>query len=293
MKKQILSALLTAGLIGSASGQEVVEFEGPDNARIYVVEGKFKQTASLQQYGGTWFYETDIAAAMNVNSGAMTSVGTMLVEGSGYLDGSQFLMNMDISLAMKSVMKQAGNSVRWSGKAEMTGPMSIENNLYGLMTANIRGTWVYNNMTLDPVTGEQTGLMSYNAVGRDAYGNRFPIRQAPTQTTLPRPTIYSSEGEWSEAAGDWSTEIVANVYPNGNITGTGDLIVGDPEDPYANVRQNVKGKLSSKTGVVSLSGTGATKGTSTVKVTLNYVNSTGDTVAGKSSVNAYAQKRQF
>jgi hypothetical protein len=148
-------------------------------------------------------------------------------------------------------------------------------------------------MTLDPVTGEQTGLMSYNAVGRDAYGNRFPIRQAPTQTTLPRPTIYSSEGEWSEAAGDWSTEIVANVYPNGNITGTGDLIVGDPEDPYANVRQNVKGKLSSKTGVVSLSGTGATKGTSTVKVTLNYVNSTGDTVAGKSSVNAYAQKRQF
>jgi hypothetical protein len=171
--------------------------------------------------------------------------------------------------------------------------MSIENNLYGLMTANIRGTWVYNNMTLDPVTGEQTGLMSYNAVGRDAYGNRFPIRQAPTQTTLPRPTIYSSEGEWSEAAGDWSTEIVANVYPNGNITGTGDLIVGDPEDPYANVRQNVKGKLSSKTGVVSLSGTGATKGTSTVKVTLNYVNSTGDTVAGKSSVNAYAQKRQF
>lgn len=293
MKKQILSALLTAGLIGSASGQEVVEFEGPDNARIYVVEGKFKQTASLQQYGGTWFYETDIAAAMNVNSGAMTSVGTMLVEGSGYLDGTQFLMNMDISLAMKSVMKQAGNSVRWSGKAEMTGPMSIENNLYGLMTANIRGTWVYNNMTLDPVTGEQTGLMSYNAVGRDAYGNRFPIRQAPTQTTLPRPTIYSSEGEWSEAAGDWSTEIVANVYPNGNITGTGDLIVGDPEDPYANVRQNVKGKLSSKTGVVSLSGTGATKGTSTVKVTLNYVNSTGDTVAGKSSVNAYAQKRQF
>jgi hypothetical protein len=55
----------------------------------------------------------------------------------------------------------------------------------------------------------------------------------------------------------------------------------------------VKGKINSKTGVVSLSGSGATKGTSKVKITLNYVNSTGDTIDGKSSVNAYAQQRKF
>ena len=71
------------------------------------------------------------------------------------------------------------------------------------------------------------------------------------------------------------------------------LTVGDPEDPYANVDQNVKGKINSKTGVVSLSGSGATKSTSKVKITLNYVNATGDTIDGKSSVNAYAQKRKF
>ena len=291
---QLIRGLLLLALATCyATAQEVVEFEGPEDAPIYVMEGEFKQTASLEQFGGTWFYETDIAATMNVNSGAITQVGTMLIEGSGYFNGMQFLLNMDMSLATKSVLKQAGNSVRWSGQAAMSGPMSVETYSYGLETFALRGTYLYRNMTLDPATGEQTGLMSYNAVGRNAYGQRFPVKQAPTLTTLPRPTIYSSEGEWREAAGDWSTEITADVYPNGRITGTGDLIVGDPEDPYANVDQNVKGKLNSKTGLVSLSGTGATKSTSKVKVTLNYVNSTGDTVAGKSSVNAYAQKRKF
>lgn len=276
-----------------ASAQEVIEFEGPDDAPIYVMEGEFKQTGSLEQLGGTWFFETDVAATMNVNSGAMTSVGTMEMEGSGNMNGVQFLMNMDLSLAMKSVMKQAGDSVRWSGKAAMAGPMSIQTYLYGIQTANIRGTWVYRNMTLDPATGEQTGLMSYNAVGRDSYGQRFPMKQAPTVTVFPRPTIYSSEGEWREAAGDWSAEIAADVYPNGRIKGIGELTVGDAEDPYANVTQKVTGKVNSKTGVVTLNGSGAERTTSKVKVTLRYVNSTGDTLEGKSSVAAYAQKRKF
>lgn len=277
----------------AASAQEVVEFEGPDNAPIYVMEGEFKQTASLEQMGGTWFYETDIAATMNVNSGAMTSVGTMAIEGTGFVNGVQFAMSMDISLAMKSVMKQAGNSVRWSGKAAMTGPMTIAASGYGSDSFNLSGIWRYRNMTLDPATGEQTGLMSYNATGRNAYGQRLPIRQAPTQTIFPRPTIYSSEGEWRDAAGDWSTDITADVYPNGKIKGMGELTVGDPEDPYANVEQKVTGKLNSKTDVVTLKSRGATKTTSKVRVTLNYVNATGDTVAGKSSVRAYAQRRKF
>jgi hypothetical protein len=288
------SALLyLAFAISTVSAQEVVEFEGPDNARIYVMEGEFKQTASIQQNGGTLYYSTDMAATMDVNSGAMSSVGSILAEGTGNSNGLPYELTMNWALAMKAVYKQAGDAVRWSGKAAMTGPMTIRSYLYGLESVNVVGTFVYDNMTLDPATGEQTGTMSYRAVALNSYGQRFPLSQPPTLTTFPRPTIYSSEGEWREAAGDWSSEIVADVYPNGKITGTGDLIVGDPEDPYANVDQNVKGKLNSKTGVVSLSGTGATKGTSKVKVTLNYVNSTGDTVAGKSSVNAYAQKRKF
>lgn len=276
-----------------ASAEEIVEFEGPDNAPIYVMEGEFKQTASLEQFGGTWFYETDTAATMNVNSGAMTQVGTIVMDGSAYLNGMQFLINMDMSLAMKSVMKQAGESVRWSGQAAMSGPMNIQTYSYGLETFALRGTYFYRNMTLDPATGEQIGLMSYNLVGRNSYGQRFPLKQAPTLTTFPRPTIYSSEGEWQEAAGDWSTEISANVYPNGRIKGTGELNVGDPEDPYANVAQKVAGKLNSQTDVVTLNGSGTQRATSRVKVTLNYVSTTGETVEGKSAVSAYAQRRKF
>jgi hypothetical protein len=295
MKAKLFGVTLLGVTLGSfnSMAQEVVEFEGPDNAPIYVMEGEFKQTGSVEQFGGNWFFETDIAATMNVNSGAMTSVGTMDMQGSGLVDGIQFVMTMDISLAMKSVMKQAGDSVRWTGKAAMTGPMSISAYGYGTESFNVKGIWTYRNMTLDPATGEQTGLMSYKATGRNAYGQRFPMRQAPTQTTLPRPTIYSSEGEWREAAGDWSTEITADVYPNGRIRGTGELTIGDPEDPYANVEQKVTGKVNSRTGVVTLNGTGSKKTTSRVKVTLNYVNATGDTLAGKSRVNAYAQKRKF
>ncbi len=295
MKLKLYPLALLVALAGviSSSAQEVIEFEGPDNAPIYVMEGDFKQSASIQQMGGTWFYETDIAAAMNVNSGAMTSIGTMAAEGSGFVNGLQFAMTMNISLGLKAVMKQAGNSVRWSGKAAMTGPMTIAVPGYGSESFNVRGIWTYANMTLDPATGEQTGLMSYNATGRNAYGQRFPMRQAPTQTTFPRPTIYSSEGEWRNAAGDWSTDITADVYPNGRIKGTGELTVGEPEDPYANVEQKVTGKLNSKTDVVTLNSSGATKTTSKVRVTLNYVNATGDTVAGKSSVRAYAQNRKF
>lgn len=285
--------LYLAFAISTVSAQEVVEFEGPDNARIYVMEGNFKSSYSLPISGGTWYYETDYDSTMDVNSGALTSIGNFSAAGAGISNGMQYQTVMDISVSLKGVSKQAGNAVRWSAKAAMTGPMTVQQGNYPPQTAQVNGVWIWTNMTLDPATGEQTGTTSYRATATDAYGQKFPLVQTPTQTTLPRPTVYASEGEWREVAGDWSAQIAANVYPNGNITGTGDLIVGDPEDPYANVDQNVKGKLNSKTGVVSLGGTGATRGTSKVKVTLNYVNSTGDTVAGKSSVNAYAQKRKF
>jgi len=285
--------LLLALATCSASAQEVVEFEGPDDARIYVIEGNFKSSYSLPIGGLTWFYETDYQATMDVNSGALTSVGTFSVNGSGLFNGMNYRAVMDISLAMKGVSKQAGNAVRWSATAAMSGPITTQEGSFSPRSGQLHGVWYFKDMTLDPATGEQIGIMSYNAMVTEPSGQKFPLVQAPTQTTLPRPTVYASEGEWREVAGDWSTEITADVYPNKTIKGTGDLIVGDPEDPYANVDQNVKGKLNSKTDVVSLSGTGATKSTSKVKVTLNYVNSTGDTVAGKSSVNAYAQTRKF
>jgi hypothetical protein len=160
-------------------------------------------------------------------------------------------------------------------------------------TAYMVGVFKYRNMVLDELTGEQTGTVSFQARVTDSYGRKFPFSQPPTLNTLPRATIYSSEGEWREVAGDWSTEITADVYPKGRIKGTGKLTVGEAEDPYANVDQKVTGKLNSKTDVVTLNSSGDEKKTSRVKVTLNYVNATGDTVAGKNSVRAYAQNRKF
>jgi hypothetical protein len=279
--------------ISSATAQETLEFEGPESARIYVLEGDFSQSATMAMYGGTWDVQTDMQSTMEVNSGAMTSAGQMVISGSGVVNGFDMIMNMDMAFAMKAVSKQAGDAVRWSGNAAMSGPMIIQVSGYPTLTASVSGIWAYKNITLDPSTGEQTGSMSYRARAVTTDGQRIPLQQPATVMTFPRPTIYASEGEWREVAGDWSTNIEANVYSNGKITGIGELTVGDPEDPYANVDQNVKGKINSKTGVVSLSGSGATKGTSKVKITLNYLDATGDTIDGKSSVNAYAQKRKF
>jgi len=293
MKIPKLVLILSTCALSFASAQESVEFQGPDNAPIYVMEGEFRQTFSLPQLGGTWFVGTEMNSTMNVNSGAMTSVGSLYMEGSGNVNSLPFSAAMELSFAMKAVTKQAGNSVRWSGKAAISGPMSFQTYLYGVETFNFRGNYEYRNMTLDPETGEQTGLMGYDAVGRNAYGQRIPIKQKLTRTTLPRPTIYSSEGEWREVAGDWSTEIVADVFPKNTIRGTGELVVGSPDDPYANVAQKITGKLNTKTGVATLNGTGTQKNTSRVKVTLNYIDSSGETVAGRNSVSAYGQGRKF
>jgi hypothetical protein len=290
MKKTNL--FLLSALFGSlvfASAQDSIEFEGPDEAPIYVLEGDFKQSFTSPVLGEIWNYTTEFQGTMDVNSGAMLLVGQAKTEGMS--NGS--LLNMDFSMAMKGVAKQAGAALRWSAKAAMSGQFSARSG--GLITESgiISGTYQFRNMILDEITGEQTGIVSYSAVIRNNFGSRFPFIQPPTQTTLPRPTIYASEGEWREVAGDWSSNITADVFPNGRIAGTGLLVVGDSEDPYANVAQNIKGKLNPKTGVATLNGAGATKSTSKVRITLNYVDSEGETLPGKSSVSAYAQKRRF
>jgi hypothetical protein len=283
----ILGGIVFASL--AASAQETLEFEGPTNAKIYVLEGNFKDSFSMPVSGVTWYYQTDFQATMGVNSGAITWAGSASAQAA--LD--QGILSMNLSVAAKGVAKQAGSTVRWSATMAASGPATMQ--FYNSFSESvfITGSFNYKNMTLDEQTGQQIGTVSYRYVARNAYGQKFPFAQSPTVTTIPRPTIYSSEGEWREAAGDWSSEIDADVYPKGRISGTGNLIVGDAEDPYANVVQNIKGKVNSKTGVVSITGSGASKSTSKVKVTLNYMNSTGDTVAGKSSVNAYAQSRKF
>jgi hypothetical protein len=271
---------------------EIFEFEGPENAPIYVLEGDFQQTASIAQNGGTLYYSTDISATMNVNTGQMESVGGFSVSGSQVVGGLSWFMEMDMLLSMKAVMKQAGNAVRWSGKAQMSGPMSFSST-QGDLDAFVTGTFNYTNVALDTQTGEQNGLMSFKATAWTSAGYKFPLNQPATPTFFPRPTVYSSEGEWQDAAGDWTAEITADVHPKGNIRGTGRLVVGDPSDPYANVAQSVSGKINAKSGVVSLSATGNTRSTSRVRVTLNYLDRTGETVAGKNSVAAYAQTRKY
>jgi hypothetical protein len=290
MKKNIL--YLSTILIGwptYISAQDSLEFTGPDNAPIYVMEGDFKQSGSISVQGQNWDFSSEVQATMDVNSGSLALAGQ--IDTQGY--SNQYLINMGMSLAAKGISKQAGNTVRWSAKAAMSGPFTIRSGGFITESGFLRGIYQYRNMTLDDITGEQTGTVSYKASLTNNYGYRFPISQPPTLTTLPRPTIYTSEGEWRAVAGDWSAAIEADVYPSGKINGSGELVVGDTEDPYANVEQNIKGKLNPKSGVATLNGAGATKATSRVKITLNYVDSSGETLPGKSSVSAYAQKRKF
>lgn len=272
---------------------DTIEFEGPDSAPIYVIEGDMKESGSISMMGGDWFYENDMQASMEVVSGSILCSGRSSTYGSFTANGVNVLAGMEFNIAAKGVVKQAGNSLRWSGSAAMSGPLVLKTGAGYPETWRTTGIWTYRNMMLDSLTGEQVGLMSYKASAVNAYGRKFPLVQTPKVTRIPRPTIYSSESDWREIAGVWSAEVRADVYPSGKIVGHGDLIVGPSSDPFSVVNQSIKGSMNRRTGVVGINGTGSSKATSKVRVTLNYLDSTGDTISGKSSINAYGQTRKF
>jgi hypothetical protein len=79
----------------AGSAQEVVEFEGPDDAHIYVLEGSYQQSGELELLGGTWSYDFDLATSVDVNNGTMLAMGTASLEGSGLFFGQRLKKVVD------------------------------------------------------------------------------------------------------------------------------------------------------------------------------------------------------
>jgi hypothetical protein len=279
-----ITNLIICVFIGNALGCKVmaqmpesVEFDGPENAPIYVIEGDFAQNYSV----GGLTYDIDWSMSANPNLG--TLIGTGLFDINGYNSGYSVSFSGAVSIAF--TVKQAGSVVRVNGKMGMAGAGYVS----GVScTANL----IYNftNIDVDPLTSTMGGYVSAKGkVTIPGYGSQS-ISVPTTYLSQQLPDV-NSDGQW-DSTGEWTAEIDATVDAKGKIVGTGELTVWDEfGDPYDVIPQQVSGKL--KNGVVSLAATGNSKPTSKIKVNLTYLESNEETVANKSSVSAYGQNRKF
>ncbi len=276
----------------AATAQEVMNIEGPPSAPIYVLEGHFVQSFDSNLSNGQFHAEVDADETMDINTGALTAQGSMLMEGVAYTDYGAASFDLGANMTIKAVVKQAGTAVRWSGKAAVKGGGGVDVPYYGYEPVTFAMTLTYTNMTLDPASGEQSGQVSLSGSAK-ANGVKVPIKQAPTYTVIPRPENLQISGEWKDTSGRWASSISPSVDSKGKVSGIAQLVLGDPADPYAIVDQKVAGKLNAKTGIVAITGIGASKSTSKTKISLSYLQSTVEIVPNKSSVSAYGQTKRF
>ena len=260
-----------------AQSPESVDFDGPENAPIYVIEGDFAQNYSV----GGLTYDIDWSMSANPNLG--TLIGTGLFDINGYNSGYSVSFSGAVSIAF--TVKQAGSVVRVNGKMGMAGAGYVS----GVScTANL--TYNFSNIDVDPLTSTMGGYVSAKGkVTIPGYGSQS-INVPTTYLSQQLPDV-NSDGQW-DSTGEWTTEIDATVNSKGKIVGTGELTVWDEfGDAYDVIPQQVSGKL--KNGVVSLAATGNSKPTSKIKVNLTYLESNEETVANQNSVSAYGQNRKF
>jgi hypothetical protein len=277
----LLSLLFIPPSFLSAQTTESLEFEGPENAPIYVIEGDFSQ--SFSQDGMN--YSVDWSMTMSPATGVLSGVGSFDIDGNFYYYGWQsisFTGNVAVDLAAK----QAGSVVRVNGKMALSGSGSIAG--YAVNSLIIRYT--YTNVDIDPNLGQMSGYIS--ATGRASvpgYGS-FPVNVPKTYLSQALPDV-DSDGQW-DSTGDWTAEIDATVNGKGKIHGTGELAVFDENgEAYDLIAQKVTG--SEKNGTVSLAATGNSPTTSKIKVNLTYLQADDTTVPTKSAVSAYGQNRKF
>lgn len=292
-----ISFLLLAATLGlspesKVNAQEAIQIENPPDAPIYVLEGHFVQSFHSSIPNGSFSAEVDANESMDINTGALTALGSMSMSGDAYTDYGMASFELSAGMAIKAVVKQAGTAVRWSGKATLKGGGGVNVPYYGYEPVTFTLAMTYSNMTLDPVSGEQSGQVSLSGSAK-ANGVKVPIKQAPMYMVIPRPENLQISGEWKDTSGRWTSSISPSIDSKGKVSGIAELVLGDPADPYAIVDQKVTGKLNTKTGIVTLSGIGTSKSTSKAKIGINYLRSTGELVPNKSSVSAYGQSKQF
>ena len=292
-----ISFLLLAATLGLSpelklNAQEAIQIENPSNAPIYVLEGHFVESFdSIIPYGSI-NAEVDADAIMDINTGALTLLGSMSMSGDVYTEYGDASFDLRTGMAIKAVVKQAGAAVRWSGKAILKGGGRVSVPNYGDEPVTFALTMTYRNMTLNPASGEQSGQVSLSGSAK-SNGVKVPIKLAPTYMVIPRPENLQIYGGWKDTSGRWTSSISTIFNSKGKVSGIAQLVIGDPADPYAIVDQKVTGKLNTKTGIVTLRVVGNSKSTSKTKTSLEYLRSTSELVLDKNSVSAYGQTQRF
>lgn len=265
-----------------AQSPENLEFSGPDSAPIYVLEGDFNTSYSLNGIN-YWF---GWSCSMNPASGALAGAGNFSLGGSFYYFGWQSI-DFSGTAGVALVAKQAGNVIRVNGKMALSGTGSIA----GYWVNPLTITYTYTNMDVDLVLGQMSGYAS--AKGRASvpgYGS-FPINIPKSYVPPMDLPDADTDGQW-DSTGDWVAEINATVDGKGKISGNGELAVLDENgEAYDLIAQKVTGSV--KNGTVSLAAAGNSRTTSRIKVNLTYLQANDTTVPNKSSVSAYGQNRKF
>ena len=259
---------------------DISEFEGPDNAPIYVIEGDFSHTVTTN---GLTLAMNNWTISMNPSTGALSGGGDFRANGTINSDS----IDWDGSLNTALNVKQAGSVVRANGKITINGGGTIA----GFLTLD-RLSLVYtlSNFTVDIVSKQMTGYVSATGVAKYLGILSIPLRLPRTYLSLDLPD-EDRDGQW-DSTGDWTASIDATVNGKGKINGTGELAVLDENgEAYDLISQKVTGSV--RNGTVSLAAAGNNRTTSKIKVNLTYLQADDTTVPNKSGVSAYGQSRKF
>ena len=264
----------------SAQTKESLEFEGPDNAPIYVIEGDFSYTDTTN---GLTLAINNWTISMNPSTGALSGGGDFRANGTI----NSVSIDWDGSLNTAMNVKQAGSVVRANGKITINGGGTIA----GFLTLD-RLSLVYtlSNLTVDIVSKQMTGYVSATGVAKYFSILSIPLRLPRTYLSLDLPD-EDRDGQW-DSTGDWTASIDATVDGKGKITGTGELaVLNEHGEAYDLIPQKVSGSV--KNGIVAMTATGNSRSTSRIKVNLTYRQANDAAVPGKSAVSAYGQGRKF
>ena len=280
MLKACFSLFLLAGMSLSAQTKESLEFEGPDNAPIYVIEGDFSYTDTTN---GLTLAMNNWTISMNPSTGALSGGGDFRANGTI----NSVSIDWDGSLNTAMNVKQAGSVVRANGKITINGGGTIA----GFWTLDrLSVVYTLSNLTVDIVSKQMTGYVSATGVAKYFSILSIPLRLPRTYLSLDLPD-EDRDGQW-DSTGDWTASIDATVDGKGKITGTGELaVLNEDGEAYDLIPQKVSGSV--KNGIVAMTATGNSRSTSRIKVNLTYRQANDAAVPGKSAVSAYGQGRKF
>ena len=256
---------------------ETLEFSGPSNAPIYVIDGNF-------HYDETWqglSLMLDWSGSMDPATGIFSGNGDFSASGSY----ASYSIDWDGTISAAMQLKTAGNVVRVNGKLTVDGGGTIAGYTLDRLVMNFSFT----NFDVDVSTAQMSGYVGLKGSVK-AFGQARNFSLPKTFVSFDLPDV-NNDGTW-DSSGDWTEGVTASVDSKGKLSGTGEFAVLDENgEPYGVISQKITGSV--KNGTVNLTAVGNQRSTSKVKVSLTYLQSNDQTVTGRSTVSAYGQSRKF